>query len=104
MRSGPSRGGGHRRAGARRQYVVLYKQESVAGNTAATIENAGGSVVASYPQIGVVIAQSGSASFRSDLMQDNRIAGAASTDGFGVDSSTRASTRVCWRAACRTSR
>jgi subtilisin family serine protease len=67
------------------KYVVLYKQESIAADTAATIKSAGGSVVASYPQIGVVIAQSDSASFRSNLLENNRVEGAASTAGFGIE-------------------
>jgi subtilisin family serine protease len=65
-------------------YIVLYKQQSIAAGAVATIKNAGGSVVASYPEIAVVIAQSDSASFRSKLLQDSRIWGAASTVGFGV--------------------
>ena len=65
-------------------YIVLYKQQSVASGAAVTITNAGGSVVASYPEIGVVIAQSDSASFRSQLLKDTRIWGAASTAGMGV--------------------
>jgi subtilisin family serine protease len=65
-------------------YIVLYKQHSVASGAAATIENAGGSVVARYPEIGVVIARSDAASFRSTVLKDNRVWGAASTAGFGV--------------------
>jgi lantibiotic leader peptide-processing serine protease len=66
------------------KYVVLYKQEDVASDAGTTIKRAGGSVVASYPQIGVVIAESDSASFASSLANDSRIDGAASTAGFGV--------------------
>ena len=65
-------------------YLVLYKQQSVASGAGATIRNAGGSVVASYREIGVVIAHSNSASFRSNLLKDARIWGAASTAGMGV--------------------
>ena len=65
-------------------YLVLYKQQSVASGAGATIRNAGGSVLASYPEIGVVIAHSNSASFRSNLLKDARIWGAASTAGMGV--------------------
>jgi hypothetical protein len=39
-------------------YVVLYKQQAVGSDTAAKIARAGGTLVYSYPQIGVVIAQS----------------------------------------------
>lgn len=65
-------------------YVVLYKQQSVAGGAAGTIQQAGGTLVASYPQIGVVIARSDSASFRGSLMNDNHVAGVASTGGFAA--------------------
>jgi lantibiotic leader peptide-processing serine protease len=65
-------------------YVVLYHQESVPSDAAARIASAGGSVVASYPQIGVVIAESDAASFTANLAGDSRIAGAASTAGFAV--------------------
>jgi subtilisin family serine protease len=65
-------------------YIVLYKQQSVASDAAATISKAGGSVVASYPQIGVVVAQSDAASFQDKISQDSRVWGAASTAAFGV--------------------
>ena len=66
------------------KYVVLYKQESVGSDATAAIKSAGGSVVASYPQIGVVIAESEAASFGERVSKDSRIQGAASTAGFGV--------------------
>jgi lantibiotic leader peptide-processing serine protease len=45
------------------KYLVLYKQEAVPANAANWIERSGGSVVASYPQIGVVVAASTSPTF-----------------------------------------
>src|SRR5947208_7669874 len=60
-------------------YVILYKQDSVASDAAATVKQAGGSVVATYPQIGVVIARSSSPSFNSAVLKDSRIDAAAST-------------------------
>lgn len=66
------------------RYVVLYKQESVASNAAETIRKAGGAVVASYPQIGVVIAESDVPTFRANVLEDSRVEGAAATSGFGV--------------------
>jgi lantibiotic leader peptide-processing serine protease len=63
-------------------YVVLYKQQAVAGGAASTIQQAGGTLVASYPQIGVVIARSDSASFRGNVLTDNHVAGVTSTAGF----------------------
>jgi hypothetical protein len=65
-------------------YVILYKQDSVASDAAATVKQAGGSVVATYPQIGVVIARSNSPTFSTAVLKDSRIDAAASTRGFGV--------------------
>ena len=66
------------------KYVVLYKQHAVAGDAGSKVRAAGGSVVASYPQIGVIIAESTSPTFRDRLMRDARIEGVSSTEGFGV--------------------
>jgi lantibiotic leader peptide-processing serine protease len=65
-------------------YVILYKQNSVASDAAATVKQAGGSVVATYPQIGVVIAKSSSPSFGTAVLKDSRVDSAESTRGFGV--------------------
>jgi hypothetical protein len=66
-------------------YVVLYKQQAVGSNAAATIRNAGGSLVYSYPQIGVVIASSSNPSFRDNLLKDSKVESASSTDGTAGD-------------------
>jgi subtilisin family serine protease len=65
-------------------YVILYKQNAVAPDTAATVKQAGGSVVATYPQIGVVIARSSSPGFTAGVLKDSRVDSAASTKGLGV--------------------
>ena len=65
-------------------YIILYKQNAVAPDVGATVKQAGGSVIATYPQIGVVIARSNSASFGTSVLKDSRIDSAASTRGFGV--------------------
>lgn len=65
-------------------YIVLYKQHAVPADAAATIADAGGTLVYGYDQIGVAIARSSDASFRAELMRDGRVEGAASTAGFGV--------------------
>jgi lantibiotic leader peptide-processing serine protease len=65
-------------------YVVLYKQQAVAGNAAAVVQKAGGTVVATYPQIGVLIASSDSTSFRANLLKDSSIENASATAQFGV--------------------
>src|SRR5918911_5376818 len=65
-------------------YVVLYKQQALPAGVEATITKAGGSVVYQYPEIGVVIARSENASFRDNLLKDNRIENAAATDRFAT--------------------
>jgi len=72
-------------AGTTRTYIVLYKQLAVAGDAAAKIQAAGGTLVASYPQIGVTIVRSSSDSFSVTLKKkDLKIRGVAATDRFGV--------------------
>jgi subtilisin family serine protease len=72
-------------AASAERYVVLYKQHAVPADAAKTVERAGGSVIAVYDEIGVVIAWSESASFRANLMKDSRIEGASGTAAFGVE-------------------
>jgi subtilisin family serine protease len=67
---------------ATQTYIVLYKQQAVGSDAAASMQNAGGTLVASYPQIGVVIARSDSASFRSNVLQDSKVDGASATTSF----------------------
>jgi subtilisin family serine protease len=66
------------------KYVVLYKQNAVAGDVASTVQKAGGSLVYTYPQIGVAIASSNNLSFRSNMLKDNRIDNVSGTGGFGI--------------------
>src|SRR3954470_23579544 len=63
-------------------YVVLYKQQAVPADVAGTVAKAGGSLVYAYPEIGVAIASSESAAFRNNLLKDDRIENAASTEAF----------------------
>jgi subtilisin family serine protease len=65
-------------------YIVLYKQQAVAADAKASVQRAGGTLVAAYGQIGVVIARSSSASFRADLLKDARVEGAAATAKFAT--------------------
>lgn len=71
-------------ADAMQMYIVLYKQHAVPADATKVIAKAGGTLVYSYDQIGVVIARSDNASFRGKLLKDKRIEGATSTAGFGV--------------------
>jgi subtilisin family serine protease len=65
-------------------YVILYNAQAAPAGSSAAVQKAGGTVVATYPQIGVVIASSDSASFRSALLADSRIQGVSSTAGFAT--------------------
>jgi len=65
------------------RYVVLYKQHAVPADSTRTIEKAGGSTIAAYNEIGVVIAWSTNPSFRLSLMRDARIDGISSTAALG---------------------
>src|SRR5436305_3502807 len=65
-------------------YVVLYKAQAVPANAAATIAQAGGTLVYAYDQIGVAIASSDNAAFRDNLLTDARVENAASTAGFAT--------------------
>jgi subtilisin family serine protease len=71
-------------AGTSRTYIVLYKQLAVAGDATATIKAAGGTLVASYPQIGVTIARSSNDAFADTMKRDVKIQGVSATDRFGV--------------------
>ena len=66
------------------KYVVLYKAKGVPADGGAVIRSAGGTVVASYAQIGVIIADSSSSTFRAQVLGDARVADVSSTAGFAV--------------------
>jgi subtilisin family serine protease len=64
--------------------IVLYNQQAVPADAASVIAAAGGTLVYRYDQIGVAIARSDNAAFRSNLLKDKRIENASSTTGFGT--------------------
>jgi subtilisin family serine protease len=70
---------------AAQNYIVLWKANNVPANAATTIQQAGGTLVHSYDQIGVAIASSSSASFGSNLSKaDKSVESAAATTRFAV--------------------
>lgn len=71
-------------AGTQQTYLVVYNQQAVPAGAASTISAAGGTVVATYGAIGVAVARSDSASFRSNLMKDSRVQGVSATSGFAT--------------------
>jgi subtilisin family serine protease len=71
-------------ASTMQNYIVLYGASAVPADAAASIARAGGSLVYSYNQIGVAIARSDSASFRANVVKDNRVEGASATAAFAT--------------------
>lgn len=70
--------------GADSTYIVLYSDGASSADAAATVSNAGGTLVANYSQIGVVIARSSDPNFAAAVQQNGKVAGAARTDGFAT--------------------
>ena len=70
-------------AGTAQTYVVLYGAEALPGDAAAHVQASGGSIVAAYPEIGVVIARSAATSFTQLVENDSRVAGVTATGAFG---------------------
>jgi subtilisin family serine protease len=72
-------------AGATGTFLVVYKGTALPSTAAATIQAAGGSLVASYPQIGVAVATSNDATFGATLRaSDGSVKDAVATARFGT--------------------
>jgi subtilisin family serine protease len=65
-------------------YLVVYAKSSVPSGAGGAIRAAGGSVVAAYDEIGVLVASSSAANFRSNALKANQVSGVVDTSGFGV--------------------
>jgi len=65
-------------------YIVLYKSTAVPADAASSIQNAGGTLLQGYGQIGVAIASSSSSSFASKIAADSRVEGVSATAGFAT--------------------
>jgi lantibiotic leader peptide-processing serine protease len=63
-------------------FIVLYKGNAVPASARADVENAGGTYVYGYDQIGVAVARSNSAGFATAIAKDKRVDGVSSTAGF----------------------
>ena len=70
--------------GNAQNYLVVYKAQSLPSGAASAVKGAGGTLVYSYPQIGVAIAQSSSATFSSSLMKNTKVQGVAATGAFAT--------------------
>jgi subtilisin family serine protease len=65
-------------------FIILYKQQSTPATLANDIAQAGGTLVATYSQIGVAVASSTSSSFAGAMARDSRVDGVSSTHGFAT--------------------
>ncbi len=70
--------------GVTQTYIVLYKKNATPSDAASTVSKAGGTLVYSYKQIGVLIASSDNALFTANLLKDSNVQGAAATSGFAT--------------------
>jgi lantibiotic leader peptide-processing serine protease len=70
--------------GADSTYIVLYRDGASSADAATTVSGAGGTLVANYSQIGVVIARSSDPNFAATVQQNGKVGGAARTDGFAT--------------------
>src|SRR2546423_12204107 len=71
-------------ASTMQSYIVLYSSSAVPADASASLAKAGGTLVYSYPQIGVVIAKSDSTTFRSAILRDSHVEGASATAAFAT--------------------
>jgi subtilisin family serine protease len=71
-------------AGSSQTYIVLYSKSAVPSDAASRVSAAGGSLVAKYGAIGVVIARSDQSGFAATMKRDSRVAGAVATTRFGT--------------------
>jgi len=65
-------------------YVVLYSSGASTSGAARAVQSAGGTLVANYSQISVVIARSDSTTFASTLARSKSVQGVTATDSFGI--------------------
>ena len=68
--------------GADSTYIVLYRDGASSSDAAGTVSSAGGTLVANYGQIGVLIARSSNANFASAVQRNSKVSRAARTDGL----------------------
>jgi subtilisin family serine protease len=64
--------------------LVVYKQQALPADAAASISGAGGTIVATYDAIGVAVAHSDSSTFRDNLIKDSRIDGVSATPALAT--------------------
>lgn len=70
--------------GASQTFLVVFTGSSVPSRAPQTVSRAGGTIAASYDQIGVIVAHSSSPTFAATLAQDSSVAGVSATSGFAT--------------------
>ncbi len=71
-------------AGNTQTYVVLYREGAPSTDAGSAVRSAGGTLVANYPQIGVVIARSDSTGFAARMKGRSNVTGVAATGAFAT--------------------
>jgi subtilisin family serine protease len=71
-------------AGAAQTYIVLYQQYAVPGSALRTVTVAGGTLVATYSQIGVAIARSDNAAFAANLKATKGVQDVVATAPYAI--------------------
>ncbi len=71
-------------AGSQQTYIILYKQGASTTDASQLVTSAGGTLVANWSAIGVVVARSTDASFAQTVRSDSKVEGAAATGNFGT--------------------
>jgi len=80
--------------GVTQTYIVLYKKNAVPSDAASSVSKAGGTLIYSYKQIGVLITSSDNALFTANLLKDSRVQGAAASAGFATQLDVDASDAI----------
>jgi subtilisin family serine protease len=65
-------------------YLVLFKGSSSPANAASIVTAAGGTVVANYAKIGVLVARSDDTAFDDTMQANNKVEGASATTDFAT--------------------
>src|SRR3954465_13692574 len=70
--------------GATENYLVLFKGSSSPADAAGVVTRAGGTVVANYSEIGVLVARSNNTAFGDTVRANNKVEGASATTGYAT--------------------
>jgi subtilisin family serine protease len=81
--------------GSTETYLILAKQQALSSDTTARVAAAGGRVIATYPEIGVLVARSERSDFRAAMSKDGKVESVNPTSKYkmridGTESSTQA--------------